>query len=353
MAFARGAKVVWLIVMVLLLSACGVGRAANHEGVYELSFNIQVPSTHQFHTEAIEPWAELVEERTDGKVKVNIYNSGALGTLSTAYEDIQGAVYDIGYVSPSLHPDTELFPLSIGDLPFGLSDPFDSTEVLTPFLETYMADALEDVVPLGVSATDSYQLYSKEPVETVEDVQNRKIIASGYQRVQLLGLWDAVPVTLGLEEIYTSLDRNTVNQATYTSIGAVGLKLYEVAPYMTKIDMGNTTLFFLMNERTFEGLPDDIRTLFKEELAPALVKLNSELYGGASAEAVDVYSERVMGKGGKVIEPDEEALAEFKKPAKAVWEDWAVLAEEKGFDGSEMLEFYRESLVEAGLGLPY
>ncbi|WP_298834310.1 TRAP transporter substrate-binding protein DctP [uncultured Planococcus sp.] len=353
MKYAKRVKLVFVIALVFLLSACGVGRAANHNGIYELSFNIQVPSTHQFHTEAIEPWAELVEEKTEGRVKVNIYNSGALGTLSTAYDDIQGAVYDIGYVSPSLHPDTELFPLSIGDLPFGLSDPFDSTEVLTPFIEKYMADTLEDVVPLGVSATDSYQLYSKEPVETVEDVKNQKIIASGYQRVQLLGLWDAVPVTLGLEEIYTSLDRNTVNQATYTSIGAVGLKLNEVAPYMTKIDMGNTTLFFLMNERTLQGLPEDIQTLFEEELAPALEKLNSELYGGASAEAISVYGESVAEKGGRVIQPDEEVLAEFKKPAKAVWEDWAHMADEKGFDGNEMLQFYKDSLVEAGLSVPY
>ncbi|MDN7244624.1 TRAP transporter substrate-binding protein DctP [Planococcus shenhongbingii] len=353
MKLAKGAKVALLLGMVFVLSACGVGRAANHDGVYELSFNIQVPSTHQFHKEVVEPWAKEVEEKTDGRVKVNIYNSGALGTLSTAYEDIQGAVYDIGYVSPSLHPDTELFPLSIGDLPFGLSAPSDSTKVLTPFIETYMADTLEDVVPIGVSATDSYQLYSKEPVETVEDVKNQKIIASGYQRVDLVGLWDAVPVTLGLEEIYTSLDRNTVNQATYTSIGAVGLKLFEVAPYMTKIDMGNTALFYLMNKRTFEALPADIQTLFEEELAPSLVKMNSDLYGGASAEAIKVYGDSVAEKDGRVIEPDEEALAEFKKPAKTVWEDWVEMANDKGFDGKEMMEFYKKSLIEAGLSLPY
>ena len=349
----KGAKFALLIGMVLVLSACGVGRAANHDGVYELSFNIQVPSTHQFHKEVVEPWAKEVEEKTDGRVKINIYNSGALGTLSTAYEDIQGAVYDIGYVSPSLHPDTELFPLSIGDLPFGLSAPTDSTDVLTPFMETFMADSMKNVVPLGISATDSYQLYSKKPVETIEDVKNQKIIASGYQRVDLVGLWNAVPVTLGLEEIYTSLDRNTVNQATYTSIGAVGLKLFETAPYMTKIDMGNTTLFYLMNERTFEVLPADIQKLFKEELAPDLVKRNGELYGGASAEAIKVYGDSVAEKGGRVIEPDAEALAEFKKPAKNVWEDWMKLANDKGFHGQEMMEFYKESLVEAGLDLPY
>ena len=65
----------------LLLTACGSGEAANKDGVYELSFNIQVPSTHKFHKEVVEPWAELVEEETDGKVKVNIYNSGALRNL--------------------------------------------------------------------------------------------------------------------------------------------------------------------------------------------------------------------------------------------------------------------------------
>lgn len=337
----------------LLLTACGSGEAANKDGVYELSFNIQVPSTHKFHTEVVEPWAKLVEEETDGKVKVNIYNSGALGTLSTAYEDIQGGVYDIGYVSPSLHPDTELFPLSIGDLPFGISDPFDSTAILKPFMEKFMAESLEGVIPVGISGTDSYQLYSEAPVETIDDVKNKKIIASGYQRVDLIKLWEGVPVSLGLEEIYTSLDRNTVNQATYTSIGAVGLKLYEVAPYLTKIDMGNTTLLFLMNKNSFESLPTDLQKLFEDELGPKFETMNSELYSSASENAINEFDKAVSEDGGRVIKLSEKELQPFKEPAKAVWEDWVKQANDKGFDGQEMMDFYTKTLVEEGLTLPY
>lgn len=339
--------------LLLVLIACGKGRAANHEGVYELSFNIQVPATHQFHKEVVQPWADFVEQETNGRVVVNIYNSAALGTLSTGYEDIQGGVYDIGYVSPSLHPDTELFPLSIADLPFGLADPFDNTKVMTPFIDEYVKETTEGIVTLGMSSTDSYQLYSKRPVETIEDVENRKIIVSGYQRVSLIDLWESVPVSLGVEEIYMALDRNTVDQATYTSIGAMGLKLFETAPYLTKVDMGSTALLYLMNENTFEALPAELQKQFEEQLAPALIENSNKLYGGAAEQSFVDFEKQVAGTGGRVIKPSEAELAEFKKPAESIWKEWVEQANAKGYDGEEMMEFYRAHLSKAGITLPF
>src|SRR5690606_849128 len=104
-----------------------------------------------------------------GRLRIEIYNSGSLGNLDTAYEDIEGRVYDIGYVNASISSDTNIYPLSIGDLPFAISDPYDSTKVLQPFIDEFMSDSFERSVPFAISATDSYQLYSTEPVETVED----------------------------------------------------------------------------------------------------------------------------------------------------------------------------------------
>lgn len=344
------------------LALLGCGKSANEtssnktsgdEEVYKLSFNVQIPSTHKFHTDVVKPWADLVEKETNGKVKIEIYNSGALGTLATAYDDIKGGVYDIGYVSPGLHLDSNLYPLTIGDLPFGITDADVKAKVLGKLKDKYMADAFNESTFLSISSTDSYQLYSKEPVESIKDVKEQKLIVQGAERIEVVKGWGAVPVSLGLEQIYESLEKKTVNQTTYTSVGAVGLKLYEVAPYLTKIDLGATTLLFLANSDSLNKLPEDLKKQFVEELGPKLGEMTGEMYKSQADVAIKEYGEKVKDKGGKVITLDSEQLKAFKKPTEKIWNAWADEANKKGYSGDEILGEFKTLLKEEGVELPY
>ncbi|MFJ8234212.1 TRAP transporter substrate-binding protein DctP [Ureibacillus sp. NPDC094379] len=343
----------------LLLVGCGgaetktsTGAAADSD-VIELSFNVQIPATHKFHTDVVKPWTELVEQETDGRVKVEIYNSGALGTLATAYDDIKGGLYDIGYVSPNLHLDTNLFPLTIGDLPFGITDSAVKARVLGQIKDEYMSDVFTDTTLLAISSTDSYQLFSQEPVESIEDAENQKIIVQGNERIETLKGWGSVPVSLGLEQIYESLEKGTVDQAIYTAVGGMGLKLYEVASNLTKIDIGATTLGFLMNTDSLNKLPEDLQKLFVEELGPKLGEMTGEMYKNQAENAFAEFGKQVESKGGKVIELDAAELKEFKKPAEAIWNAWAQEANKKGYPGDQILEEFKASITEEGVELPF
>lgn len=343
------------------LALLGCGNSANKtsseknsgEEVYKLSFNVQIPATHKFHTDVVKPWADLVEKETNGRVQIEIYNSGALGTLATAYDDIKGGVYDIGYVSPGLHLDSNLYPLTIGDLPFGITDSGVKARVLGKLKDKYMKDAFNESTLLSISSTDSYQLYSKEPVESIADVKDNKIIVQGAERIETVKGWDAVPVSLGLEQIYESLEKDTVDQTTYTSVGALGLKLYEVAPYLTKIDLGATTLVFLLNSNSLKKMPDDLQKLFVEELGPKLGEMTGEMYKNQADSAMKEYGEQVKSQGGKVITLDGAKLKEFKKPSKKIWDAWAEEGNKKGYPGNEILEEFKTLIKDEGGALPF
>ncbi|NWQ42568.1 TRAP transporter substrate-binding protein DctP [Bacillus sp. EB106-08-02-XG196] len=356
-------KKLFLLIALMLsisLALLGCGKSATSsektsgdDDVYKLSFNVQIPATHKFHTDVVKPWADLVEKETNGRVQIEIYNSGALGTLATAYDDIKGGLYDIGYVSPLLHLDSDLYPLTIGDLPFGITDSGVKARVLGKLKDKYMMDAFNESTLLSISSTDSYQLYSKEPVESITDVEDTKIIVQGAERIETVKGWDAVPVSLGLEQIYESLEKNTVDQTTYTSVGALGLKLYEVAPYLTKIDLGATTLVFLQNSDSLNKMPDDLKQLFVEELGPKLGEMTGEMYKSEAEKAMNEYGEKVKGQGGKVITLDNAKLNEFKKPSKKIWDAWAKEANKKEYPGDEILEEFKNLIIEEGGTLPY
>src|SRR5690625_1080439 len=100
--------VIFLFSIVLVLAACGgtedAGKISQEnsgdttngdsktEETFELNLNSPVPSTHGFAGNLFEPWAESVEEKTDGRVKVNLYHGGTLGTSSTSWDDINNRV---------------------------------------------------------------------------------------------------------------------------------------------------------------------------------------------------------------------------------------------------------------------
>src|SRR6056297_1279307 len=61
----------------------------------ELSYSIFFPPTH-IQTKTAEAWAEEVEKRTDGAVKITLYPGGALTKAPQCYDGVVNGISDIG-----------------------------------------------------------------------------------------------------------------------------------------------------------------------------------------------------------------------------------------------------------------
>ncbi|MFM1653795.1 TRAP transporter substrate-binding protein [Brevibacillus sp. B_LB10_24] len=340
-----------------LLAGCssseGTSGATGSTGkVYELNLNVSAGPVHPFTKNVAEPWAEMVEKETNGIVKVNVHPSAALGQLSSAYEDIKSGVYEAGQVSPGRHVDTDIFPLTIGDIPFLIESPAVAEKVLTNFVHKYMQDVFVEGTFMSISATDSFQVYSRKPIHTVADLQNMKIADTAAERIALLKELGSVPVSINNTELYESLERGIVDGVAYTSVGANGYKLDEVAPYMTKISLGATNLMFMINTDFLESLPEDIRKMFIEKFGPEYSHLVTKLYTEKAAEAITTFEDKVKAKGGEVITPTEEEMKAFKAPVKKIMEEWVQKANKRGYPGQEMMDYFTSQLKAEGVAIP-
>lgn len=344
--------------MIAFLSACGSKSnetASSSDKVYEINFNISASPTSAFTTDIVEPWVKLVKEKSQGRLQVNVFTGAALGSLNTGFEDIQDGVYELGMVSPGRHMDTELFPLTIGDLPFALTTPQIANTVLTKYIDKFMAEenSFGKGTYLTVYATDAWNLYSKEPVETIKDIKGKNVSDSVSERLELIKEWGGSPVNLSNTELYEGLERGTVDKVVYTSVGAKGFNLHEVAPYLTKLDIGGTTQVLMLNTDFLNSLPEDLQTLIKGELADDFLNLAIKSYTSQAEEAINSFEDLVKDSGGKVIVPSEKALKEFKAPTAKLAEDWVERANKKGYNGGELLENYNALLEEAGVESPF
>ena len=160
--FKKNLLLISLILISFLIVGCNAENAVegnssngNSEEIIEMDVSNYNPSTHPWGDNVFEAWKEYVEEKTEGRVQVNVYHGGSLGGSSSVYQDVQGGMYDVGLAVANYFYDTGFFPYTIGSLPFAFTDAESTYDVLGEFGDKYAKEKLTDVVIMGATSTDA------------------------------------------------------------------------------------------------------------------------------------------------------------------------------------------------------
>ena len=94
-----------------------------------------------------------------------------------------------------------------------------------------------NLVFLGATGSDTYDLYTKFPIETLADLNGMKLSAPG-----VLGQWlrgtGANAVDGSLPTFYTDIQTGVSDGVLSLALGVLPAKIYEVAPYITRVRIG-------------------------------------------------------------------------------------------------------------------
>ncbi|MBI5912757.1 MAG: TRAP transporter substrate-binding protein DctP, partial [Betaproteobacteria bacterium] len=219
------------LVTTLILGAAPGVRAAEP---IQLDFGNWVPSTHHLSVNAFEPWKKMVEQKTQGRVKVNVHHGGVLGTSKAALDDVKGGVYQVGLMCTAYYYDTPLFKLTVGELPFAISGSMVGTKVMTEFVDKHAKDVFDklNIKNVGVFSSDPYVLMSAKPIRRIEDLKGMKLRAAGKGWVQIAKDGGAVSTPMLLEVAYRAVVRGTIDAMQTTLGSALVFIYYEPAPYV-------------------------------------------------------------------------------------------------------------------------
>ena len=358
---------IFLIVMtslVLTLAACGgsnqssskaggsIGKASDGD-VIELVVNSWFASDADVPNNVWKPWAEYVEEKTDGRVKVTIHYNGALASSKEILEGVQSGLFDVGMALALYYEDSQLFPLSIGELPFTASgDPDKAAEIMQEFSAEYADEIWDGVVKVGVGSPPPNYIYSTEPIESIDYMKGKSARVSTELEALLVKSMGGTPTQVTFEELYNSLDKGMINSFFSTHDVYSNLQLVEVSPHFMGDPMKFVVGTAIMNENFFNSLPEDLQTLFVEDLNPKWEELFEE--NARKIMENDPEIEKMAeDAGGSVTKFSDEELLEFQRYAKPVWEQWAKNANKRGYSGDEMLERYIEISKKHGVELEF
>ena len=116
------------------------------------------------------------------------------------------------------------------------------------------------LIPQGRSG---YQMILKDAVPASGDLRGLKIRGTATYHPMLRGL-GASPVVLAATDVYTALEKGTVDGAAWPSVGVVDMKWNEVAKHFVQPFYGISTLLIFMNTNAFNRLPEEDRKTLLE-----------------------------------------------------------------------------------------
>lgn len=353
-----------LIVGMLILAACGSNETMNGGSAepttqkpLELVFGMAIPAAHPLSKLAAEPWAETVKEETGGLVKVNIKPGGVLGSSTSVLQDVSGGVYDIGFVIGQAFPETPFFKTTVLNLPFLFANTDDhllKSKIARKFMDEYVKADLETlgIKLMGVYMSDPAVIVSPDPIRTVDDLKGKLTLLQAPTWEPLLKSWGASPVSVAIEDIYTSLERGTLEVGVYAFGGMYSQKFHEPAPYVTNLPISTVLQAVVMNPDKWNSMSPELQKQFDENLNQKLETLINESYAKGAKDSYESIKEEIQGKG-EMIEPSKEDLQGFMEPAKDVWKQWIEEADKKGYNGQELLDGLFEIMKEEGVEPPF
>lgn len=325
---------------------------------YEFLIGSWVPATHPSVARATEPWAQEVEDATNGVVSFDLQAGGVLGASDQVITDVSGGVYDVGFAVGQFYPDTVLYKMTILDLPFALANADDhmhASRVSERYMNEVVAPEIEQQLGLkliGSYLVDPTVFISTEPIKTIEDMKNKRTYMQAATWEKIIKEWGAVPVSMSVEDVYTALERGSLDIGVYALAGMYSQKLHEAAHYVTVLPTSNIAGAIVMNLDKYNSLPDDIKEQFEAEFSPRLTELNNSAYAEQQQDSLKAIEEELEGKG-EIIYPSDDDVKDFMAPAKEVWLQWIETANEKGFDGEAIMEQFLTIMKEEGIEPPF
>jgi len=291
-----------------VLMGLGVVGAVSAQ-TYNLRFAHYLPKGPFLEVE--ENFAKRVEERTNGKVKINVAYSGALGGGNEVLGLVGRGGVDMAAVVPGYYPDQLLF-WKTSQIPFVFDSPKQAIEVITMSSKEIPAFKAE-MDKLGAhflfqQPLGSFYLTGNGECTKIDDLKGKKVRAFGADIPKVVSAAGATPVTLQVVDIYEALQRRSLD-FSFLNLGNISAnKLNEVAKNTCGPVMSIGGHMVLINKRLWDRMPKDIQDIISEEAAKSQLEYIDWLAKN------DQDTTEVLTKAGHVIKPfDPEQLAQWKK----------------------------------------
>jgi TRAP-type C4-dicarboxylate transport system substrate-binding protein len=332
--------VVFLLTFTSVAMSATVLRYADHDPPSGLRVN------------SVKLWFKLIEEETDGRVKVKPFFGGAMGKASEALKLVADGSVDMAFVFPDFYPKQlkannifKLFPQGPGsweNISWIYNKVYETIPLFSEELAKQNQKALyiTSAVPAAMCAT--------YPVNSIDDLKGKKWRASSRWHLAYLKAMGATPVSVPWGDCYMALQTGIIDGVLTDYDGLHDTKLDEAAPNI------------FVSPKTWFGSPflhtinlDTWNSLSKQDqdgILRAAKKISETVFGPMHVEEYGKIIEAEKKAGVKIVFWKESDLDKWNNnnSVTTVRQIWSDEAKQAGVtDADEVMENVRKIVEEA------
>ena len=320
------------------LTAAALGANAQAQEV-TLRLHQFLPPPAPVPAKILKPWAAGVEEASGGRIKIEHFDAMSLGgrppeLMDQARDGVVDLTMTIVGYTPGRFPRTEVF-----ELPFMMTNPVATAAAFWEMVETdFQNNEYKDVKVLGAWVHGPGQIHTQDGVTSLEDMQG--LTLRGPTRIinDLLGELGAEPVGMPLPAIPEAISKGVVKGTVIPWEVTTAIRLSELVDNHTEF-AGEKALYtaaivLVMNKDKYNALPDDLKAILDAESGAKLSTFASQVMWDMDAPARKIAEEA----GNTIVELDEAEVARWKEAAEPVVERWISDMNDKGIDGTALIE---------------
>lgn len=304
------------------------------------------PPGHVIPATLLKPWMARVEELTGKKVGFTHFPAQQLVKQNEALSAVQRRIVDIVLINPGLFP-TE-FPLTgVSFLPNGYDTVVNGGKALQELfrhpaiVEEFRKAGLRVLL---IEPLDAYEALTNRPVNRPADLKGFKIRAAGEGQLAATRALGATPATIAAPEMYTSMQRGTIEGVLFGYSISKSYKLDEVAKFGTLgANIAYAHVLYCVTEASWNAWPADI----KAGMTKAAAEIQPKAWQDLDKSTLDVIA--AFQKSGVTITDVRKngTVKEWQALLKPVNEQWAASMKGRGLPGPEVLAAWEKALAAA------
>ena len=263
-------------------------------------------------------FADLVREKTDGSIDIELYPGGQLGNTTEQTEAcFSGSIEFVTGMTTDLTDFVRQMAL------FDMPNLFDDINHMRRFLESdYALNQVNQyceasgIHMLAFSDAGFRELTTNTQTNSVSDLKGQKIrvMTNKYH----IAYWNAVgasAVPMQFSELFMGLQQGTVDGQENPYMNIVGNNLQEVQKYVVETNHLGHIIIFFMNDDLYESLPDDTKMLLDDCAAEA-----AEYAKQIAADSIEQDKQTVENAGCQIVQFSEDDLAVLRDKSQVVYD---------------------------------
>lgn len=259
-----------------------------------------------------------IEKQTNNRVKFKIYPGGVMGSDATVLRKIRTRQLHGGALSSgalaSKYPDNQVYNLPL------MFNSQQEVDYVKKQMDPVIAKGMEDsgFVTFGLAGGGFAYLMSKQPIKTIEDVQQRKVwIPSGDSvALAVVNAFNVAPIPLSLGDVLPALQTGIIDTVTISPIGALAFQWHTQIKYITEMPVLYLYAFLAIDKKAFSKLTNEDQTIVRKVFSRVFYEIDEENKKN-DREALAALKNLDI----QFVKPTREALKSWEEKAKQVAPD--------------------------------